>query len=82
MRTEGAGKGDALRKGVNWKKFGENYDAIFRKKKRMKKEKRGRAELLAYYASGKSPVNILKGFRRIDVHASDKCGVTLSHKVE
>ena len=34
MRTEGAGKGDALRQGVDWKRFSANYDAIFRKRKR------------------------------------------------
>lgn len=32
MRTEGAGKGDQIRQGVNWKQYGENYDAIFRNK--------------------------------------------------
>lgn len=37
MRTEGAGKGDALRYGVDWKKFGKNYDRVFRKPKRRKK---------------------------------------------
>lgn len=36
MRTEGAGKGDALRYGVDWKKYGENYDAIFRKNNKPK----------------------------------------------
>lgn len=37
MRTEGAGKGDALRYGVNWKKYGREFDRIFRKRKGKKK---------------------------------------------
>lgn len=39
MRTEGAGKGDALRYGVNWKTYGKEFDRIFRKKKRVKAQK-------------------------------------------
>jgi hypothetical protein len=31
MRGSGAGKGDALRYGVDWKAYDANYDAIFRK---------------------------------------------------
>lgn len=34
MRGEGAGKGDALRYGVNWKKFGSEYERIFGKTSR------------------------------------------------
>jgi hypothetical protein len=31
MRSEGSGKGDQLRYGVDWKAYGSNYDAIFKK---------------------------------------------------
>ena len=37
MRTEGAGKGDQLRYGVDWRKYGKNFDRVFRKRK----QKRG-----------------------------------------
>ena len=33
-KPTGAGKGDKLRKGANLKKYRDNYDAIFRKKKK------------------------------------------------
>jgi hypothetical protein len=38
MRSEGSGKGDQLRYGVDWKAYGENYDAIFGKKERRLKQ--------------------------------------------
>jgi hypothetical protein len=61
MRTEGAGKGDALRYGINWKQFGENYDSIFRKPKRRKKEHPGTKAFRELIESG-SPPSVLALF--------------------